>query len=264
MRSRLPVIGLSIAMTVAVGAASVSAEPLYVADSANHLVTVDVTTGEVVLLSGTLAQFTDIAFGPGDELFGVTSRYLYQIDPLSGWSTLIGNHGFGEPGHAYGIDALTFGPDGTLFGAGNDVLIAINTLTGQGTLLGDLSGYLSAGDIAADNEGRLFLTTDVGVLVEVMPDGSGATAVGNLPYDDIYAFAGNADGELFGVRATNEIVSIDPTTGEATILGEWDADFNIGYPWGGTFPGQFVPEPVTLVMCFAGAWLCLRRRRRAA
>ncbi len=252
---------LSVACTVAIGAALASAEPLYVVDSANQLVAVDVSTGEVELVSSTGGQFTDIAFGPDDELFGITSRYLYQIDPDSGWSDLIGAHGFGEPGNARGIDALTFGPDGTLFGAGNNVLIAIDTQTGQGTLLGGLSGYQSAGDMVADNDGGLFLTTDVGMLVEVRADGSGASAVGNLPYDDIFAFAGNAEGELFGVRATGEIVSIDVITGEATVLGEWSADFNIGYPWGGAFPGQFVPEPTSLTLCLTGTLLCLRRRR---
>lgn len=236
---------------------------MYVNDSANRLLTVDVSTGHAERLGNTAAQFTDIAFSPEERLYGVTATYLYEIAPANGWSTLIGRHGFGEPGHSYGIDSLTFASDGTLYAAGNDVLISIDTETGAGTAIGTLSGHRSSGDLAADSQGRLFLTSDAGVLVEVDRGGSGAVPVGSLPYTDIFAFAGTVDGSLYGIRSTNEIVVVAPDTGQATIVGELEGDFLLGHAWGGSFPGQFAPEPSSLVFCLSGAALLILRRKKA-
>ncbi|MCP4589501.1 MAG: hypothetical protein GY842_02025 [bacterium] len=234
---------------------------MYVNDSANRLLTVDVATGHVERLGTTGAQFTDIAFSLEERLYGVTRTYLYEIDPANGRSTLIGRHGFGEPGHSYGIDSLTFASDNTLYAAGSNVLIRIDTDTGAGTAVGTLSGYSSAGDMAADAQGRLFLTSDAGMLLEVNRDGSGAMPIGSLPYTDIYAFAGTAGGVLYGIRSTNEIVNVSPDTGQATIVGELGGDF-LGYSWGGSFPHQFAPEPSSLVICLSGAaFLALRGRK---
>ncbi len=238
--------------------------PMYVVDSANHLLTVDVQSGQVDRVDGGFAQLTDIAFDPQGTLYGITAVYVYEIDVQRGWSTLIGAHGFGNPTNPSGIDALTFGADGVLYGAGNDILISIDPDTGAGTALGNLSGYSSSGDLAVDSAGRLLLTTDAGALVEVHPDGSGATRIGSLPYDDIYALASNGDGDIYGIRSTNELVSVDPVTGNASIITELQADFLIGRAWGASFPDQFIPEPATLVLLLTGLGVIGSRRRSKA
>ncbi len=233
---------------------------MHATDSANNLLTIDVATGLVEQVGSTAGLFTDIAFSHDGRLFGVTSAYVYEIDVETGWSTLIGSHGFGVPGNFRGIDALTFGSDGNLYAAGDDTLITIDTDTGEGTLLGHLSGYRSAGDMAEDAAGRLLLTTDAGVLVEAFRDGSGAANIGEIPFDDVFALGGSADGNIYGVRSTGDILTLDTVTGLATVIGQIQADFLIGFPYGGSFATQFVPEPSTLALCACGLAICFRRR----
>jgi len=241
-------------------AAAGSVTPMFVCDSANHLLKVDVLTGQAELVGQSPVRFTDIAFGPGGRLYGVTSNYLYEIDPRSGESALIGPHGYGQGGRDFGIDALAFA-GGVLYAAGNDILIAIDPETAATTTVGTLSGYRSAGDLAVDAAGRLLLTTDAADLVEVHLDGSGATLIGSLGYHDVFALSAGPDGTLYGLRSTNEIVSVDPGTGRATIVGSLHADFPLGHAWGGSFPTSHFPEPTTGLLCLCGV-VCLRWRRR--
>jgi len=235
--------------------------PMYVCDSANNVLAVDVSTGDVELVADLTAQLTDIAFSPAGRLYGVSPEYLYEIDLHTSWSTLIGPHGFSGPASGFGIDALTFDRNGVLYAAGNDILIMIDPATGAGTALGTLSGYRSAGDMAVDGMGRLVLSTDNGHLVEVRRNGAGATAIGSIPYDDVFALAGSVDGTLYGVRSTNEIVTLDQDTGRATVTASVHADFLIGQSWGGSFQGQFIPEPATCLLLLTGGIALIIRRR---
>jgi hypothetical protein len=260
---RLSLIPLAVLFAVLAASRSVAADvSMFVNDSANRLLIVDIDTGQAERVGTTNAQFTDIAFSPDGRLYGVTARYVYELDAATGWSTLIGSHGYGEPGHAFGIDSLTFASDGTLYAAGNDVLITIDPESGIGSQVGTLSGFRSAGDLVVDNQDRLFLTTDVGMLVEVDPAGAGALPIGNLPYTDIYALGGTQDGALYGIRAANTIVSVNPDTGEATFAGTVEADFLMGYAWGGSVPDQFAPAPASLLIFLSGSMLLIARRAR--
>lgn len=231
---------------------------LFLSSASGQLVAADVGTGEVESIGVTGAPFTDIAFDPDDRLFGVTWDSLFEIDPHSGTTTYIGAHGF--PGARNEINALVVGADGTAYAAGNDILLALDLESGAGTYLGTLSGYNSAGDLAFDADGRLLLTTDTGELVEVHVDGSGAVAIGDLPFDDIYAFAATPEGELYGVRARREIVAIDAHSGLATVVGSLQSESSIGSVWGGSFPTDHLPEASTALLCLTGGALLSRRR----
>jgi hypothetical protein len=99
-----------------------------------------------------------------------------------------------------------------------------------------------------DPQGRLLLTTDEGMLVNVHMDGSGAEAIGSLPYTDIYGLGMTQGGEIFGIRGTNQLVTIDASTGRASAGASLSADFLIGRAWGATFPVHHVPEPATLAV----------------
>ncbi|MBI4716987.1 MAG: hypothetical protein HY763_04225 [Planctomycetes bacterium] len=245
-------------------AAAAQADPTYmfVTDSVNQLLRVELPGGHTELVGSTAAQFTDIAADSTGRLFGVTGRYVYEIDPGSGWSRLIGSHGFGEAGSIMGIDSLTFDHDGRLYAAGDNFLAEIDPLTGAGTARGTISGYRSAGDLTVDAAGRLLLSTDAGVLVELNRSRGGASRVGSIPYIDVFALATTLDGEVFGIRSTNQIVRINPQTGAATRLSYLSGDFLIGRAWGAAIPTPLLPEPMTWLLAVAGmiALVTLRHR----
>ncbi len=260
--SRCPYVLAGFCLIAILGATIASATPLYLADSASHLLRVDVATAQVEEVFDAGVQFTDIAFAPSGELYGVTSAYLYEIDPTTGWSTLIGSHGFGGPSSSYGIDSLVFGPDGVLYAAGNNILISIDTLTGVGTRIGSLSGHWSAGDLAVDDEGRLLMTTDLGDLVELNTEHGGATLLGRLPYNDIYALATDADGTLYGLRSTNQILQINPDEASVVSLGTLHANRLIGRAWGASFALASLPEPATALLLILGLPIAGLGRRK--
>jgi outer membrane protein assembly factor BamB len=235
--------------------------PMFVTDSANNLLLVDVASGSVSQVGSTAGQLTDIAFASDGRLFGITSTYVYEIEPTTGWSTLLGPHGLGGPVNSRGLDALAFGHDGVLYAAGDDAIASIDTTTGEGTLLGNLSGFRSAGDIAVDAAGRLLLTTDSGMLVEVDPDGTGAVPVGDIPFSDVYAIARGNDGTIYGLRSTGDVLTIDGATGAGQVVTTLNPGFLIGRPFGGSFQPHPVPEPSAMLIAAGMALIATRRRR---
>jgi hypothetical protein len=264
--SRFQTAMVAVALALTPLAVPAVAVPLYVTDSANHLLKVDVATAQVEDVVSIGAQLTDIAFAPTGRLYGITRDYLYEIDPTDGWSTLVGPHGFGGLFNPYGLDSLAFGADGVLYAAGNNILISIDTHTGVGTKVGSLSGHLSAGDLAVDSNGRLLLTTDSGLLVQLDPDQGGASVLGRLPCNDIYAMATDEDGTLYGIRSTNQILRINPDTCAVVAMGTLHANTLIGRAWGAAFQVVNLPEPATallLVLCIAGITSARRTASRA-
>jgi hypothetical protein len=260
---RCPIMVAGFRLIPILGATSLSATPLYLADSASHLLRVDVATAQVEGVFDAGVQFTDIAFAPAGQLYGITADYLYEIDPTTGWSNLIGPHGFGGLGGSYGLDSLAFGSNSVLYAAGNDILISIDPLTGAGTRVGSLSGHRSAGDLAIDSKGRLVMTTDVGWLVEVDTDRGGVFPLGRLPYSDIYALATDPDGTLYGLRSTNQILRIDSDTGHVAALGTLHANTLIGRAWGASFPVVHLPEPATVLLLILGTSVASLARRKS-
>ena len=259
---RRPIMVAGFCLIPILAATNVSATPLYLADSASHLLRVDVATAQVEEVFDAGVQFTDIAFGSTGQLYGVTAAYLYEIDPTTGWSTLIGSHGFGGPNSSYGIDSLAFGSNGVLYAAGNNILISIDTMTGAGTKIGSLSGHRSAGDLATDSKGRLLMTTDLGGIVEINTDRGGAATLGYLPYNDVYALATDANGTLYGLRSTNQILQIDPDKGLVVGLGTLHASRLIGRAWGASFPVVRLPEPATVLLLILGTSVASLARRK--
>ena len=78
---RCPSVVAGFCLIPVLGTTIVSAAPLYLADSASHLLRVDVATAQVEEVFDAGVQFTDIAFAPTGQLYGVTTTYLYEIDP---------------------------------------------------------------------------------------------------------------------------------------------------------------------------------------
>ncbi len=253
---------LAIAFTLCCAAISSTLadnDTMLVTDSANSLLAVDAMNGAVLIINGLGIQSTNVAFRPDGQLFSTVPRYVYEIDHTNGWSTLLGAHGFGEPGNSYGIDALTFDADGQLYAGGNDAFIPIDTSTGTGKLLGSLGGHQPADDLSIDGQDGMVLATDADKLVEVRPNSSGATPFGMLPYDDVFA----PGGTLYGLRGTNGILAANLRSEAATYMGQFDPDQLIGYPWSGSFPDQFaIPEPATILMMLAASFPAFSMSRK--
>src|SRR5262249_7030931 len=153
--------------------------------------TVDVPTGKVAI-RGTMARVMfDIAFDPAGALYGVDARStLYRIDPTNAATTRVGPVGAA-------INALVFAPDGTLYGAGRS-LYRIDPATGAGTRIGSFHGLRSAGDLAFDGAGKLYLSTTTNRLARVDPVSGSAAVIGPIGFRRIFGLAFGPDGVMYG------------------------------------------------------------------
>lgn len=184
---------------------------LYAATSDGQLCTLDTSNGIAQIIGSTGVTLFDIAVDPQGRLFGVDIQSnLYRIDPATAAITQIGALGTF-------VNSLAFSPAGVLYGA-NTSLYTIDTSTGAATLVGNLGGYNSAGDLAFDNQGRLFLTDDANELVNVNPLTGVGKLVGGIGVSQIFGLAYGADGVMYGLsNSSNEIVSINLSTGLGTL-----------------------------------------------
>lgn len=131
---------------------------LRVHDASGRLLTVDVPTGDVQLIGSMGTVMYDIAFDGSGKLFGVDGgSTLYTIDVNTAATTEIGDLGAA-------VNSLVFSHGGELFAAGSG-LYRVDTGSGAATNIGDLGSFNSAGDLAFDGDGNLFLSTTSNDLV---------------------------------------------------------------------------------------------------
>jgi hypothetical protein len=191
---------------------------LYVCDSSGDLATIDTAQASlstpVNFIKNTGIDWNDIAFSPQGVLYGIDNSYdtnLFRIDATTGATTYIGSLGTQ-------VNSLAFAQSGTLYAA-NDSLWQINTSTGAANFVTGLGGFESAGDLALDTNGNLFLSTTAGELVTVNPATETAFDVGSITDSNVEALA-YADQTLYGVDASyNALLSIDTATGQSNLLG---------------------------------------------
>jgi hypothetical protein len=190
-----------------------SQSPVYLCDSQGDLLTVDLYTGKTHWVGNTGVVLTDIAMNPHGQLFGVDSvGGLYQIDPASGallsQVALQTNQGT----RATGINALEFRADGQLFAAGGSHVYEVDADTGRSTEIGAsvLGPHQSAGGLAFDANGNLYVTSGDGLLLEVDPASNGATAaLKGLPTDLFGLVLGPADTFYAFSNSGQSIVNIN-------------------------------------------------------
>jgi len=242
---------------------SANAGPIiWVDDSRGNVGTVDISAGTSTVIGNAGVVLTDIAFDPGQNLYGISFGALYTVSKTTGLATLVG--GFGGPGD---LNALTFGSDGTLYSAGfsSGNFYKINTATGAATLLGSTS-YASRGDLAFYN-GVLYESVAVGGasdLISVNPANGASTLIGQIVADaGLFGLVAGSDGLLYGVDGTN-VYSINSGTGLGTLVNGYSGPLLSAN--GAASPTEAVPEPGTLAL-IAMALLSLlgfgpRRRRR--
>jgi len=184
------------------------ADPIiFVDDAANNIARVDVATRQATVIgnTGVSGTITDIAFSPTNQLYVIGFTNLYSADINNGHATLIGSLGQSN----VQMNGLLFGANGTLYASGiagpvgtvsqeTNALFTVNTATGAATQVGNSAvstptgqHLVSAGDLAFLN----------GTLYESVNNGVSGTL--------------------------SDLVSLDPTTGAATLIGQIVSDPNM-------------------------------------
>ncbi len=250
--TRLSSILAAVALTISTG---VHAAYITVSTSTGGIYDVDTTTGAATFVASGV-MLTDIARDASGNLWGVDFNNLYAIDTDTNTFTNVGNLG------AYGMNALTFN-SGTLYGANftNNNTYSIDTTSGIATVLGSGS-YVSAGDLAFNSSGDLFLAADTAsndTFASVNTSTWASTAIGQTGIDNAYGLA-FVDGVMYGVSAANDIYTIDTSTGVATLISSITGIS--GDVYGASVSAVPVPAAVWLFVSGALGLIGFSRRRQ--
>jgi hypothetical protein len=197
---------------------SLMSATLFCSDSTGELFKLNPSTGGKSLVGQMPVVMYDIAFNKSGQLFGVdSSSTLYKINSSTAQVTRVGSvGGF--------VNGLTFAPDGKLYGSGYNHLYTINTTTGRGTVFGNFAGSInSAGDLAFDGKGNLYLTTTTDKLVRINLSSHSYTTVGSTGFHEVYGLA-YMNGKLYGMSNYSEQdFEINTTTGHGTLAHNFGA-----------------------------------------
>jgi hypothetical protein len=154
----------------------------------NELWTVDLAGGEVGPIDVTNGTFTPvlqtnlsgwqgIAWDESRSVFVLANQddSNYELDPVSGITTLLGNSGFPL------ITAIDFDPAGVLWGVDfGGTIVSIDTTTGAGTPTTATSTSIQG--LAIDNSGTWYaVDTNTDSLYTIDPVSGGATLIGVVP-----------------------------------------------------------------------------------
>jgi hypothetical protein len=194
-----------------------TAPSFYACDTEGRLFTVNAGTGAVHVIGQMPADMFDIAFTSQGVLYGVDgasgTSSLWKINPNTASAIRIGAVGAE-------VNSLVVSSNGTLYAAGT-ALYKISASTGRGTEVGHgLGGFSSAGDLAFDTSGNLYLSTlNNNDLVRVNVSTGAATEVGPIGFSLVYGMAFGSNGVLYGMsKTTDDIFSISTSTGHGTYL----------------------------------------------
>ncbi len=184
--------------------------------------------GRADTLATTSVALFDIAISPSGRVFGVAgpadgSSILYELevdfDNPGGFVNPVQIGWVATNNSGVRLNGLEFAADGTLLATGCDYpslfeanyLYSLDEDSADATRLVNLGSYDSAGDVTADEDGNVYLTTLSGHLLRIPSDHSGYAVVGNLGYSDIYGMTYGPGPELRGYRTNGEVLNIDPS-----------------------------------------------------
>jgi len=180
--------------------------------------TLSLDSGEITLVGETNHQITDIAFS-GSSLFGVTSSFLIEIDPVTGASTDIGSLGLNSVNGLESYNGVLYATDGKAR------IYTVDPVTAETTQVGELATLgLTFNDLVADptQNGILLGTAFVPPVQEAMLysfdlETQETNIVGPTGFDLIPALAVFRD-QLLGLTYDGKLISIDPATGVGTLI----------------------------------------------
>lgn len=240
----------------------------------------------------------DVVLSTGDVFVVTQTARLARVDPLDGSTVDVGPTGVV-------LTDLAFAPSGALFGITFSALYSVDPDTGATMFIGPLGvGTMNAltfrddGTLfAADNSiGQVYtVNTSTGAATALpMPLGGGHVSSGDLEFDDLGNLYLSAN---FGI---SDLVAVDQTTGEGTLIGSmgfsnvFGLAFSNGTMYGFSHPSnqvftvdlitgagsspfaldpatpvfgasaQQIPEPGTLALFLSGGLGLLAWRRQAA
>lgn len=189
-----------------------TAPTIYAASASGELFTLNLGTGKTHNIGNMHVVMFDIAINKSGQMYGVdASSNLYKINKSDAKVSKVGSVG-------HFVNALTFSSAGTLYGAGYNDFYKISASTGHGTKIGSLGSNQSAGDLAFDNKGNLYLSTTSNTLVKVNVSNGHTTTVGSIGYNEVYGL-GFDNGVMYGLSdATDQAFTISLSTGHGKYL----------------------------------------------
>ena len=119
---------------------------LYGIISSSSLVTMNPVNGSVLSSVGfSVGGIESLAIAPNGSLYGATQGALYNINPVTGQATLVGNFNNSVIGNSgqnirFGYDGNLYDTDGGV-NAQNTDLFQISTITGAATLMGVVTNF---------------------------------------------------------------------------------------------------------------------------
>lgn len=193
-------------------------------------------TFQMDLLGSTSIAPYDLAISAEGRVFAVggpagASNVLYELqvdfDEPGEYQEPVAISWILADGNVAQISGLEFLADGTLLATGHhnqsgflrNALYSLDVNTAQATVLVDLYGYQTAGDVTADEEGVVYTTTLDGSLIEIPPDYSGFSVVGDLGVSDVFGLTYGPGPILRGYRTDGTVLNIDPDDASSVVEG---------------------------------------------
>lgn len=221
-------------------AAPAAGPQVYLADSSGKVGVLDLGNGNVRVLGSAGVILTDIAFAPGNRLFGISFTHLYRVDPATGRATRIGR-GLG----VRGMNALACPSERQCLGYefNRTTLYAIDTATGRARALGSNGRIVSAGDLVFF-ERKLYLSAtgspanSNGLFAQLNPaNGQVIGTPVNHRTGDLWGLIASGNRRLFGFSNTTAY-KFNPVTGGRTLVRNFGGQ-GLGKINGAAFNGYF-------------------------
>lgn len=223
------------------------------------LVLLDLATGNTTSIGSlTDSGIRSLALAPDGTLYAGAQVAFYSVNTTTAATTLIGTP-------LAVLEDMDF--DGNnLLASNTGIVYGINTTTGSESFVG--SGITNFYGFAVIDSTTAYVTYrdtigDIGLGILnhsttlMTPIGMlGAAATSG---DIIYGLDIASDGNLYGVSVGGEVLSINTTTGLATLISQTGLNFRAL----AAIPDAGVPEPSTIALCALGFLAVILRSQRS-